>query len=374
MCPSRVRRVSPVSRSHSRKRVVSRAGEGAAAVGQHRHRADRSGVPFEGAQGLAGFEIPQPQGAVGGAGEGAAAVGQHRHRVTQSVCPSRVRRVSPVSRSHNRSVLSLEPERARRPSASTATALTQLVCPSRVRRVSPVSRSHSRKVLSSEPERARRAVAQHRHRADPSRCALRGCAGVSPVSRSHSRSVWSAEPERARRAVGQHRHRADPIGVPFEGAQGLRRFRDPTAARCCHRSRRGRGGRRPAPPPRDHLVCPSRVRRVSPVARSHSRNVPSPEPERARRPSASTATALTQTVCPSRVRRVSPVARSHSRNVSSQEPERARRPSGRTQRRRRIPMPDEDLAQRSAGRGQRGKSRTQPRPVAALLRSRARSR
>jgi len=64
-------------------------------------------------------------------------------------------RVSPLCRSHSRKVLSQEPERARLPSPSTATALTESVCPSRVRRVSPVARSHSLSVLSSEPERAR---------------------------------------------------------------------------------------------------------------------------------------------------------------------------------------------------------------------------
>jgi hypothetical protein len=66
---------------------------------------------------------------------------------------------------------------------------------------------------------------------------------------------------------------------------------------------------------------------VSPVARSHSRNVPSAEPDSARLPSADSTTAMTEAVCPSRVRRLSPVARSHSRNVSSSEPNSARLPS-----------------------------------------------
>src|SRR5438552_4136157 len=78
-----------------------------------------------------------------------------------SAWPSRMRKQHPVSRSHSRTVSSIEPERARRGSALHATLQTQLVWPSRTRRQSPVSRSHSLTVWSPEPERAGRGSVLH---------------------------------------------------------------------------------------------------------------------------------------------------------------------------------------------------------------------
>ena len=67
----------------------------------------------------------------------------------------RVRMILPVPRSHNLTVESQLPERARVPSAEKATPLTAAVWPLRVRMMSPVPRSHSLTVLSALPERAR---------------------------------------------------------------------------------------------------------------------------------------------------------------------------------------------------------------------------
>jgi hypothetical protein len=51
-------------------RVVTRAGEGTATVGERRHRIDWTLMTFEGSDGFARFEIPEPQRPIPGAGEG----------------------------------------------------------------------------------------------------------------------------------------------------------------------------------------------------------------------------------------------------------------------------------------------------------------
>src|SRR4051812_6673100 len=57
----------------------------------------------------------------------------------------------PVSKCNSRSVLSLAPDRARRPSGSTATVWTAPLWPSNTCRLAPVSRSHIR-VLEAREE------------------------------------------------------------------------------------------------------------------------------------------------------------------------------------------------------------------------------
>ena len=86
---------------------------------------------------------------------------------------------------------------------------------------------------------------------------------------------------------------------------GSHRLRDPTAAAFCQKSRSAR--LLSASTATAVTIAPSRVRRVPPVVRSHSRRVLSAEPG-ARLPCASTATALTEFVCPASVSRLSPVA------------------------------------------------------------------
>ena len=214
------------------QRVVIGAGEGAAAVGQHRHRVDRSGVPFEGAQGLAGRQIPQPQRVVIGAGEGAAAVGQHRHRVTQAVCPSKVRRVSPVARSHSRSVLSEEPERARLPSASTATALTEAGVPFEgAQGLAGREIPQPQRVVIGAGEGAA-AVGEKRHRADTDPC-------VRPGSGAAVRRAASARQIADAAKSGQ-----DPAPLPRARSRSPA-ARVPAAARAIDRAIATRRGTAP---------------------------------------------------------------------------------------------------------------------------------
>src|SRR5438067_557389 len=62
---------------------------------------------------------------------------------------------------HSRSVSSLLPERAQRPSGLHETEVTSLVCPSKVQRHLPVNASHSRNVRSELPERTKQPSGLH---------------------------------------------------------------------------------------------------------------------------------------------------------------------------------------------------------------------
>src|SRR5687767_6673556 len=64
------------------------------------------------------------------------------------VCPSKVRRHLLLETSHSRSVLSWLPERTKRPSGLNDTEFTQPACPVKVRRHLPLETSHSRSVSS----------------------------------------------------------------------------------------------------------------------------------------------------------------------------------------------------------------------------------
>src|SRR6267154_391610 len=74
-----------------------------------------------------------------------------------TLCPVRgARSGSLVSASHNRIVVSSDPDTMRLPSGENATELTQLSCPVRgARSGSPVSASHNRMVLSYDPDTMR---------------------------------------------------------------------------------------------------------------------------------------------------------------------------------------------------------------------------
>ena len=69
-------------------------------------------------------------------------------------CPSRQAISDSVAKSHNRIVLSQDPE-ANRPSGRTQTAVIQLECPARQAVSAPVDRSQIRSVLSEEADRSR---------------------------------------------------------------------------------------------------------------------------------------------------------------------------------------------------------------------------
>src|SRR6266545_3354435 len=56
--------------------------------------------------------------------------------------------------SHNRTVESLLPDKAQRPSDDNATEFTSFVCPSKARTQRPVATSHRRTVLSLLPDKA----------------------------------------------------------------------------------------------------------------------------------------------------------------------------------------------------------------------------
>jgi len=58
---------------------------------------------------------------------------------------------SPVATFQSRTVWSQPPDKAKRPSGDKDTARISLVCPSRVRRHSPVSRSHKRRTRAAPP-------------------------------------------------------------------------------------------------------------------------------------------------------------------------------------------------------------------------------
>ena len=204
------------------------------------------------------------------------------------------------------------------------------------------------------------------------------CAPQAPqlhclLSRSHTRNVLSSARRHRPSPIRRHAHAPDRVAVPLQHAQALARSPDPTPATSCpssptppaaHPASRSRSD--PVP------LCPSNIRRHCPLSRSHTRNVSSPLPETACRPSGVTLTLLTQyAVCPSeraqalpalqiphpqrpvpaRRHRAPPIrrhahahdpirmplhrlegthllSRSHTRNVLSQLPDTARRPSG----------------------------------------------
>ena len=108
------------------QRMVSRGRDGAAAIGCYRHRIDQARMAFERAHRLAAFQIPHPQRLVGRGRDGAAAIGRYATAVTQSVWPSRMRTISPLSESHTSSAPVSEPHMAHRPSGVTANGADQV--------------------------------------------------------------------------------------------------------------------------------------------------------------------------------------------------------------------------------------------------------
>ena len=176
------------------------------------------------------------------------------------------------------------------------------------------SRSHSRNVLSADQEGrgGRRAAAE---RIRPKRSWPSSDRGRA-ISRSHSRNVLSADQERARRPLGSSSApRTDAVDGPRASAAGAG-CRGPIAATCGRRTRRGRGGRRAAAArPRPVPSWPRSGRLVAgsqgPIADSVVRRT---RRGRDGRQAAAARPWTEPPAGPSKIARLSPVSRSHSRN------------------------------------------------------------
>ena len=173
--PSRVRQLSaPCSRSQTFQRPVvhepetARRPSGVTATALTRRHGPR------GCAAACPLQVPDLERPVVRARDRAPPVRRHRHRHDPSAMALEGRQQRARSRSQTFSVLSREPETARRPSGVTATALTPAPWPSRVASSAPCSRSQTLSVAIVRARDRAPPVRRHRHRPDPIAMALQG--------------------------------------------------------------------------------------------------------------------------------------------------------------------------------------------------------
>ena len=166
------------------------------------------------------WRVPQPHRLVTRARRHPAAIAAPRH-APDRVGVARQGGLAPAAgASHNRTVLSLDPDATRPPSPLHDTLKTAAVWPDKVASHRPLAASHTRTVLSLEPD-ARRPRRRSTTRYRPRRCGPKR--GLAPAAgASHTRTVLSLEPDATRRPSGL---KATLRTAPYGRARGFRAIR-----------------------------------------------------------------------------------------------------------------------------------------------------
>ena len=181
----------------------------------------RTPVPVEHAEPLAGGQVPDRRGAVGGAGDDVPAVGAHRYGITASPCPASSRSRCPVARSQTATVPSREPVTTCRPSGLTATARHRPRVPGELMEPLAGGQVPDRRGAVVGAGDDVPAVRAHRHGTSPAPECPASSRSRWPVARSQTAAVPSREPVTTCRPSGLTATARHPPRVPGELAEPL---------------------------------------------------------------------------------------------------------------------------------------------------------